>query len=271
MAACRNAKRDPETHQVVEPCPHKGLAPVFSIVGVKLTTLCEGCQEDLHEEMAREELARRHRALLAVKDGPRDREWSFQTFPKDAEGKRVVAAAREWTEAWLAANESWDEWDEKGDPLPEPIRPEQPGNLIVYGPVGTGKTGLVWCIVRELVLAGHRVQLVNWRNLLYDIREGFGPNGVRDSLDRYIGVPMLFLDDVGAERPTEWAAEQLATLIDARYMKGRATGVTSNYDLDALLDRVSAGDKVIGQRIVSRLREGATGIEFRGKDRRMAA
>lgn len=271
MSACRNAKRDPATHQVIEPCPYKGMAPVFKVVGVRVLTLCDGCQEDLATEEAREEMARRERELEQLKDGPRDRSWSFATYPQDAEGKRVAKEAQEWTRKWLEANEPWDEWDENGDPLPAPLRPESPGNLIVVGPVGTGKTGLVWCITRELVLAGHRVRFVNWRNLLYDLRESFGANGQRDSLDRYIAAPALVLDDVGAERVTEWAAEQLATLIDSRYMKGRVTVVTSNYGANELADRLSVEDAVIGDRIMSRLLEGASVIKVEGSDRRRMA
>lgn len=264
---CRNAQLDPETGEVVTPCPHDGEAPYIELPfgGIRgmgetgpakrslLRGMCAGCAADDDLDERRRELVRRYDRLERVKDGPRDRSWSFATYPSDSLGAPAAARALAWMQSYLAGERS---------------------NLLVWGNVGSGKTGLVWCVVRELIVDhGRDVQLVNWRNLLHDIRSGFDkdPTERRESLSRYFSVPLLFLDDVGAEKPTEWASEQLSILVDERYMSGRVTGITSNYTLPQLVTRLSPdGDTVVGQRIVSRLTEGATKLEVKTtKDRRL--
>lgn len=262
LGPCRNSQVDPETGEILVPCPHDGEAPYIEIPEMLaaaanmpkvLRGMCEGCVADDDAEEEKRELVKRDDRLARVKDGPRDRTWSFATYPTDGNGKQAFEAAHEWLLGY---------------------RDGRRQNLLVWGPVGTGKTGLAWCLARELILTdGLEVQLVNWRNLLYDIRSSFGmdPGQRREQLDRYFNVAVLFLDDVGAEKPTEWASEQLSILVDERYMAGRVTGITSNYALSQLVDRLSPdGDTIIGQRIVSRLAENATKLEVKGKDRRLA-
>ena len=71
-------------------------------------------------------------------------------------------------------------------------------------------------------------------------------------------VPLLILDDIGAEKGSEWTRERLFALIDHRYREMLPMIVTSNVPLAQLEDRVA-----------SRLRGGGVVAVFSGPDRRL--
>lgn len=153
------------------------------------------------------------------------------------------------------------------------IESEYSKNLVLSGPVGCGKTGLAWLIVKTLCEVGVEARLVNFRLLLQQLREAMddpsSSHATAATKARF--VPVLALDDLGAERPTDWAREQLTTLIDARYEHGRPTIVTTNYAVGDLARRLGHDDPVVGQRIVSRLTEDALVYRMAGGDRRLHA
>ena len=97
------------------------------------------------------------------------------------------------------------------------------------------------------------------------IRESIDGGGMLDFLDRLAQVDLLHIDDLGAERRTEWVLEQLYSIVNTRYEEQRATLVTSNLDHEALTAQV-------GERIVSRL-EGMCGepLPFYGARRTASA
>jgi DNA replication protein DnaC len=216
--------------------------------------MCKGCQADEEVRDAEREGERRE-TLWRRAVSPRQLEWSFDTYRATAPDADVAAAAE-------AAGREWLRRYRAGERL----------NLFVSGEVGRGKTGLAVAVARELVFGdGLLCYVVNWRNLLQEIQAGFNERyelSVAQRLENYFGVPVLAIDDVGAERPTEWRRDQLATLIEARYGSSLPTIVTSNYALPDLARRLGHDDPVVGQRIVSRLREGAMGIVVEGRDRR---
>lgn len=104
------------------------------------------------------------------------------------------------------------------------------------------------------------------KRLLDEVRDGYD-GGDRRALERYWSIRLLALDDVGAERPTDWAVETLTTLLDARTAEGLPTVVTSNYSLGRLRDLWGG---VAGARVASRLAGACERIEVDGPDRRIA-
>ena len=90
------------------------------------------------------------------------------------------------------------------------------------------------------------------RDWLARIKQTYGPSGTsetEDDLFRLVrGAPLVVVDDLGAERDTEWGRDRLLTLIESRYDAMRPILVSTNCDLDELADRV-------GARITSRLIE----------------
>lgn len=128
-----------------------------------------------------------------------------------------------------------------------------PSHVFLWGGVGSGKTSLGTCLYRAWIeeqrLAGMWFTVPG---LLDAIRAGFDRETrsyqSTDLVEAVCTVPLLFLDDLGAERVTDWVAAQLYTVVNRR--QERPTIFTSNLDLAALCDRLGGLD---GERIVSRI------------------
>lgn len=135
----------------------------------------------------------------------------------------------------------------------------------LHGPCGTGKTYAAACAVRLAVEDMTSAKLVSVARLLDDIRRDYGE---RDGFAMWAAenVRLLVLDDLGAERPTEWAVERLCELVDYRTMRGKPTIVTSNYSLGEMRNRF--GD-VQGMRLASRIGGACEILEMGGPDRRL--
>ncbi len=151
--------------------------------------------------------------------------------------------------------------------------------LYLTGNRGLGKTHLACSIMRELVLR-HGIHdgqdgvhivpqqmplFVSTPYLLMLIRDGFREGALeteRQIIDRYISVPILVIDDLGAEKTTDWVLQTLYTLINERYSRELRTIITSNLGLQEL------GEK-LGDRISSRISEMCEVRVLKGNDRRL--
>ena len=215
--------------------------------------LCSSCGDEQAASDEREREARRRVDLLArAGGGIRLAGFSFATYPSDPAGTKTLQIAHDWLDKYLLGERF---------------------SLYLHGAVGTGKTGLAWSIVRELI-EKHGVEgmIVNWRDLLDERKLSFDDSTATPTTYlRARRVPVLALDDVGAERATEWALEELAILVDARYGRSLPTILTSNYAASELAGKYGVADPTIGQRIVSRLMDGTAQVRFTGRDRRQAA
>jgi DNA replication protein DnaC len=126
---------------------------------------------------------------------------------------------------------------------------EEGRGIWFVGDVGTGKTTLAMLVSKAALEAGRTVAIYSLPRLLSLVREAIdSEDGMLDLLDRLAQVDLLHLDDVGAERQTEWVLEQLYSIINTRYEDQRAIVVTTNLQPDALAEQ-------IGERTVSRLIE----------------
>lgn len=120
---------------------------------------------------------------------------------------------------------------------------------------GTGKTHSAAAIANELIYQATWTAihdpLVCWASVpewLEALRMSFEGKEVPSHLapERMKEVPLLVLDDLGAEKPSEWAQERVYTVVNRRDAEGLSTVVTTNYTFDQLVDRV-------GPRIASRM------------------
>lgn len=73
---------------------------------------------------------------------------------------------------------------------------------------------------------------------------------------------LLFLDDIGSEKPTEWVQERFYLLINKRYNEMKPIVFTSNYSIAELAAR-------LGDRVVSRIVESCEIVHLSGEDRRL--
>lgn len=132
-------------------------------------------------------------------------------------------------------------------------------NLVLTGATGTGKTHAAVAAARVAFDEGAHVEFVPVVELLDRLRPG-GPDGVLDDL---FGVDVLVLDDLGAERPTDWTLERLYAVVNRRWMEERPTIATTNLDLPGPLA------EAIGERTYSRLvGSGSVVLQLGGPDRR---
>ncbi|HUB74566.1 MAG TPA: ATP-binding protein [Solirubrobacteraceae bacterium] len=143
---------------------------------------------------------------------------------------------------------------------------DQGRGMWIMGDVGTGKTMLAMLISKAALDAGRTVAIYSLPRLLNLIREAIeDEEGVLGFLDRLAGVDLLHLDDVGAENRTDWALEQLYSIVNTRYEEERSIVVTTNLQPDALAEQ-------IGARTVSRLIEMCGDpLPLFGEDRRQVA
>jgi DNA replication protein DnaC len=141
--------------------------------------------------------------------------------------------------------------------------------LWFQGDVGTGKTSLAMLVSKHAEDAGRSVAIYSVPRLLAEIKQtydGDSPTSYAALFRRLCAVDLLHLDDLGAERRTEWVLEQLYSIVNERWQNERSIVVTSNLvELDELRAQV-------GHRTVSRLTEiCGTPISLMGRDLRMVA
>ncbi|HEY2603404.1 MAG TPA: ATP-binding protein [Thermoleophilaceae bacterium] len=140
--------------------------------------------------------------------------------------------------------------------------------LWFYGDVGTGKTSLAMLVSKAALEAGRSVAIYSVPRLLADIKETYEADADRSYAElfrRLCDVDVLHLDDLGAEKRTDWVLEQLYSIVNERWQNERSIMVTTNLGLDELREQ-------IGFRTVSRI-EGVCGpaIPIMGRDLRQVA
>lgn len=142
----------------------------------------------------------------------------------------------------------------------------RPTSLYIHGPYGTGKTYAAAALVKACW--NRSIRSGAWANvpiLLDQLRRSIRkPDITNDQIERLCNAPLAVLDDIGAEKPSEWVVDRLYVVVNHRYENELPTIVTSNLRLSELGDR-------IGMRIASRLVETATQFELAGDDRRLFA
>lgn len=151
--------------------------------------------------------------------------------------------------------------------------------LMLYGKPGTGKTHLAAAVVNARLASGNQAVFVTVPELLADIRDTIArKKDTSELLETVKDVELLVMDDMGAEKITDWAVEQLFSVVNARLLRKKQTVVTSNYEPAKLIARMAVKDyegKIIddlpGKRIVSRLTEMCQKAEMCGRDQRLGS
>jgi DNA replication protein DnaC len=136
--------------------------------------------------------------------------------------------------------------------------------LWFMGHVGTGKTTLAMLVSKAASDAGRSVAIYSLPRLLNEIRDTHRAERSHvDLLDRLTAVDLLHIDDVGAERTTDWVLEELYSIVNSRYEDKRSIIITTNIlDREALCEQITA-------RTVSRLTEMCDELPLLGHDHRM--
>lgn len=134
--------------------------------------------------------------------------------------------------------------------------------LLLSGGCGTGKTFFAACIANRLIDNGYRVLVTNFARLSNQLQGMFeGKQEYIDDLNRY---DLLVLDDLGAERKSEYMQEMVFNIIDSRYRSGLPMIITTNLSASELYQPQDVGRA----RIYDRLAERCIAIPVTGNSRR---
>ncbi|MGH9606639.1 MAG: ATP-binding protein [Terracidiphilus sp.] len=152
--------------------------------------------------------------------------------------------------------------------------------LLIVGSLGVGKTHLAVGILRRLLQErGASGIFCDYGALLKDIQSSFNPQvNVTEFqlLEPILTTEVLVLDDLGAQKPTDWVWDNVALILNTRYNNKLTTIVTTNYpdlppgggelkEVERAARELTLGDR-IGERMRSRLAEMCIRIEMTGKD-----
>ena len=150
------------------------------------------------------------------------------TFEKDNGKNPIMWVARDYVDKWSDALS---------------------GNtgLVLWGDVGTGKTFFAACIANALVEQNVSVKMTNFSTILNDL---FTESDKNKYLNRLNDHSLLIIDDLGIERGTEYALEQVYNVIDTRYKSGKPLIITTNLTLDELKAPTDIPHKRIYDRVL---------------------
>ena len=123
--------------------------------------------------------------------------------------------------------------------------------LLIWGDVGTGKSFFAGCIANALLEKGVPVLMTNFSRILntLTVMHFEDRNQFINSLNRY---SLLIIDDLGIERNSDFALEQVFNVIDCRYRSKKPLIITTNLTLSELNNAADIAHKRIYDRILER-------------------
>lgn len=189
---------------------------------------------------------------------------NFNSKNADPEIGRLLFEAKRTSQLYV---------DEFFDPRENRFRAS---GLIFIGPPGIGKTHLAVAVLNEIVERYQvRARFVDFTMLLHQIQSTFDPassGSKHEILDPIVKAELLVLDELGAQKPTDWVMNTLYLIMNTRYTERRATIFTTNYRLDNGRDQAGEPFGSLSARIspmlVSRLYEMAQPVLLSGLDYR---
>lgn len=143
-----------------------------------------------------------------------------------------------------------------------PLMLKKGKGLLFYGNVGSGKTYIAACIANALIDKGYPCLVTNFPRLINTISGMY--EGKQQYIDGLNKFDLLVIDDLAAERDTEYMNETVQNIIDNRYRCGKPLIVTTNLSLNDIQNPTD----IKRQRTYSRLAEMCFYVKVISKDRR---
>lgn len=149
---------------------------------------------------------------------------------------------------------------------------DKPKGLYLHGSFGSGKTYLIAALFNEMAKKNIRSALIYYPEFLRSLKASFQTN-YTEQFNYIKKVPLLLLDDIGAENSSAWARDEvLGPILQYRMESHLPTFFTSNLtieELESSLAATSSGvDKVKARRIIERIKQLTTNLELISKNRR---
>ena len=195
--------------------------------------ICQ-CQSEARElELAKEKQLQEQQRIARLKaNGLQDASLRQFTFANDTGINPEMQKAHSYVEHWAEMKATAT-------------------GLLLWGNVGTGKSFFAGCIANALLDRGVPVLMTNFSRILNALTGMFSDdrNKYIDSLNHY---SLLIIDDLGMERSTEYALEQVFNVIDARLRSNLPLIVTTNLTLDELKHPADLAHERIYSRVLER-------------------
>lgn len=134
--------------------------------------------------------------------------------------------------------------------------------LLLYGSVGAGKTFYAACIANALIDRNIPALMTNFSTISNDLNSMY--EGKNEYIASVVNYPLLIIDDLGAERSSEYMLEQVFNVVDARYKARKPLILTTNLPID----NIKNPENLRYKRIYDRILEMCLPVEFRGISRR---
>lgn len=136
--------------------------------------------------------------------------------------------------------------------------------LLFCGTVGSGKTYLACCIANALIEEYMiRVKIRNFAQIINDLQKSGFDLDKNEYIESLTNVSVLILDDLGIERDTSYAKEQVYNIVNSRYLKQKPTILTTNLPYEKIQN---SDDGVEYERIYSRIIEMCIPVKVMGED-----
>lgn len=196
-------------------------------------------EEEKKLEIMQEFSKRVEKIIKNSKMSKRNLNYKFDNFAPNTSNKKVLDNLKNYSEKLVNGIEK------KG--------------LILVGDNGVGKTHLACSIANKLIENGTPVIYGTLINLLAELRNSYDTDNNISEMEiikLYENVNLLIIDDLGKEKPSEWGLEKLFTIVNSRYENNLPVIITTNYNQNSLVERLSIkGEIETARSIISRLYE----------------
>lgn len=148
--------------------------------------------------------------------------------------------------------------------------------LYLYGNFGCGKTYLISALFNELAKKDIKSTIIYFPELLRSLKASFSntEDNYQDRFDQVKEANLLLLDDIGAEKLSDWARDEvLGVILQYRMEEHLPTFFTSNLSIKELEEHLEIGrsseDKIKARRIIERIKYLTDEIEMNSVNRRV--
>lgn len=153
---------------------------------------------------------------------------------------------------------------------------EDAQGLYLHGRFGVGKTFIMGAIVNRLKERDIQSLIMYFPDFCREIKHSLSDGSFNDKIEQVRKVPVLILDDIGAESMSSWIRDEvLGVILQYRVMEKLPTLYTSNYDYDELEEHLAYSDKngieeLKAKRMMERIRHFTDAYFLDGINRREA-
>lgn len=138
--------------------------------------------------------------------------------------------------------------------------------LYLHGNFGCGKTFLITAAFNELARKNIKSAIIFWPSFLKKLKSSFDSD-FSEIFEKVKKIPVLLIDDIGAENMTPWARDEiLCPILQYRMEESLSTFFTSNLNINELEVHLSLSkegvDTVKAKRIISRIEQLTTDSEM---------